>query len=249
MMKMIHKPLAPSYLGDNKLVLQCYVSYNKYGGYCVPKSSHYRPAPQKILSGDIWEPDTIEFMIKHAGHGDIVHAGTYFGDFIPALSQACVNGAKLWAFEPNPENYRCALITIAINNLENVNIKNAGLGEQHSSIPMRVSDESGRALGGASRLMANFDKSNQEQYVEVDILKLDDVLPSERQISIIQLDVEGFEQAALTGAMETIKRCKPILILENLPKRVWLAENILSLGYQIAGKLHDNTFLTMKGVI
>jgi hypothetical protein len=63
----------------------------------------------------------------------------------------------------------------------------------------------------------------------------------ERHVSIIQLDVEGFEQPALMGAMETIKRCKPILILENCPEPDWLAENILSLGYRISGNLHKNT--------
>src|SRR4051794_31263860 len=71
--------VATSYLGDNDLVLQCYVSYNKYGGYCVPQSSSHRGAAQAILSGGVFEVDTIEFMIKNVGHGDIVHAGTYYG--------------------------------------------------------------------------------------------------------------------------------------------------------------------------
>src|SRR5882672_2138462 len=114
------KRLSTNEFGSGDRVLQCRVSYNKYGGYCVPSSSVHRPAAQKILSGDVWEPDTIEFMVNHVGDGDIVHAGAYFGDFIPALSQACKPSAKLWTFEPNPENYRCALITIEINGLRNV---------------------------------------------------------------------------------------------------------------------------------
>jgi FkbM family methyltransferase len=197
------------------------------------------------LFGDVWEPDTIEFMVKNAGQGDIVHAGAYFGDFLPALSQACVDGAKLWAFEPNPENYRCALITIEINNLKNVEIMNAGLGVYRSRFSMKIADESGRALGGASHMVGRSKKNNLEQIVEVDIYKLDDVVPLERQVSILQLDVEGFEKQALTGAMETIRRCKPILILELLPDNNWLSENIFSLGYQVSGKLHDNTILAI----
>lgn len=200
------------------------------------------------MSGGIWEPDTIEFMVNHSGNGDIVHAGTYFGDFIPALSRACVNGATLWAFEPNPENYRCARITVEINNLKNVEIKNAGLGAQTGSFFMKAFDESGRALGGGSHLVIEANKNSREKLIEVDIIKLDDVLPSGREVAIIQLDVEGFEQAALIGAMETIKRYKPILILENLPEHGWLSENILSRGYQVTGKLHGNTILTMKGL-
>ena len=73
-------------------------------------------------------------MSKNCGTGDLVHAGTYFGDFIPALSRVCAPDAKVWAFEPNPENYRCALITTTLNNLHNVEIKNAGLGSQEGSM-------------------------------------------------------------------------------------------------------------------
>lgn len=243
--KVINKPVAISYHSDDSLVLRCYVSYNKFGGYCIPQSSHHRPAAQKILAGGIWEPDTIDFITRHAGNGDIVHAGTYFGDFIPALSRTCIESAKLWAFEPNPENYRCALITIAINHLNNVDIKKAGLGAQTGSLSMEITDEKGIGLGGASRLIEG-QRNNRRQFTNVDILRLDDILPPERRITILQLDVEGFEQQALTGSMETIKRCKPIIILENLPESSWLAENILCMGYQVSGKLHENTILSVE---
>lgn len=238
--------LSTSFVGNGGRAMLCYIAYNKYGGYCVPHPSHHRPAAQKILSGDVWEPDTIEFMMKHSSGGDMVHAGAYFGDFIPALSQSCNDDIKLWVFEPNPENYCCALITMAINNLNNIQIKNAGLGAAHGSLSMEISDENGKALGGGSRLLVEEGKNNPEHCIQVDVLKLDDILPPERRVSIIQLDVEGFEQPALAGAMETIRRWKPILILENLPEQDWLNGNILSLGYQITGNLHKNTVLSIS---
>ncbi len=224
-------------------VLQCCVSYNKYGGYCLPLSSLHRPAAQKILSGDVWEPDTIEFMRMNSTGDDIVHAGTYYGDFIPALSMSCRNDAKVWAFEPNPENFRCAQITMSINKLRNVEIWNAGLGADKGVLPMMTCDEIGRPLGGASRLYEENCDNKKGRFAEVEIVSLDDALPSDRQIAIIQLDVEGFEKPALAGALETIKRCKPILILETLPEEDWLNENIFSLGYRKTGRVHSNTIL------
>jgi FkbM family methyltransferase len=243
-MDVIGKRPSDTELCTDARVLQCCVSYNRYGGFCVPKSSEYRPAARRILAGAVWEPDTIEFMVNHAGGGDIVHAGAYFGDFIPALSRACDPSAKVWAFEPNPENYRCALITIEINGLKNVAIRNAGLGSQNAVHSMRVADEDGRALGGGSRMVASAIAGNSEHTKQVDILRLDGLIPADRKVAIIQLDVEGFEQHALNGAMRTIRRCKPLLILETLPKHAWLAEKLLSLGYQITGKVHANTVLT-----
>ena len=104
-------PARKRYAGENKSVLQCCVAYNDFGGYCIPFSSKHRPSVQLVMSGGIWEPETIRYMTANCAGGDIVHAGTYFGDFIPALPMACSVGTKLWAFEPNPENYRRSLGT------------------------------------------------------------------------------------------------------------------------------------------
>src|ERR1051325_8750239 len=224
-------------------VLQCCIAYNKYGGFCVPLFSNHRPAAQKILSGDIWEPKTIEFLTSRCGAGDIVHAGTFFGDFLPALSQSSSKGSQIWAFEPNPENYRCAFITTHINGLQNVELINAGLGERQGFLQMVTSDTDGTSLGGASRMVPETDEESIEGAITVEVVTVDEVIPSERKISIIHLDVEGFEKPALAGALKSIRRCKPILILESLPDEDWLSTNILQLGYRIAGEAHDNTIL------
>jgi FkbM family methyltransferase len=229
---------------DNSgLVLECCIAYNKYGGYCVPLSSRHRPAAQRILAGEVWEPGTIEFLVSQRGDGDIVHAGTYFGDFLPALSRSCAPGAKVWAFEPNSENYRSALITTYVNGLQNIQLMNAGLGERQGSLFIVTADAGGRSLGGGSRIVGKSHYSNEEGSTAVKIVTIDEIVPSERKVSIIQLDVEGFEKSTLTGALLTIHRCKPIIILESLPEENWLSENILQLGYQMAGSVHGNTIL------
>ena len=228
---------------DCDSALQCCIAYNTYGGYCVPLSSKHRPAAQTILSGDIWEPEIIEFLMSHCGDGDIVHAGTFFGDFLPALSQSSAQGSRIWAFEPNPENYRCAVITTYINGLQNVELFNAGLGERQGFVEMLTSDTDGRSLGGGSRMVRETDEGSTKGSITVEVVTVDEVIPSERKISIIQLDVEGFEKPALAGALKSIRRCKPILILESLPDEDWLSTNILQLGYRIAGKTDNNTIL------
>lgn len=212
----------------------------------MPLSSRRRPAARKILSGEVWEPETIEYMSAHCRKGDIVHAGTYFGDFIPALSRACASGAKIWAFEPNPENYRCALVTTLINDLDNVALTKAGLGARAGSLAMMTCDRKGRSLGGASRIVESQLHGGKHQYAEVKIVRIDDVVPADRHVEVLQLDVEGFERPALAGAMETIRRCKPTLILETAPGDAWLAESILPLGYRITGKVHDNIILEVQ---
>ena len=239
--KRLTRPLATFYERGNGHVLQCCISYNKYGGYCVPLSSLHRPAAQEILAGNVYEPETIEFMRASSPEGDIIHAGSFFGDFIPAISKSRKSDAKIWAFEPNLESFRCAEITILINGLKNVKISNVGLGAEKSTQPMVIYDDHGRSLGGGSRLVDKTRNYHENQLAEVEITALDTALPSDRQISIIQLDVEGFEQHALEGALKTIRRCMPILILENLPEEDWLNKKIFNLGYKKTGQVHGNT--------
>jgi hypothetical protein len=128
-------------------VLDCRLSYNKFGGFCVPASSQHRPAAHAILTGRVWESETIEFITTRCGDGDVVHAGTYFGDFLPALSKACRPDARVWAFEPNTENYRCAKITIGLNGLQNVVLTNAGLGATFTRLPLTSQGRPRRRAG------------------------------------------------------------------------------------------------------
>ncbi len=227
--------------------LRCTISYNKYGGYCVPMSSRHRPAAVKILANEVYEPGTLEFMRSNCGDGDVVHAGTYFGDFLPALSSACGPSAKVWAFEPNPENFLCAEITVLLNGIRNVELANAGLGKRKEMLLVKTCDATGRSLGGASHIVNSGGLSTSSVGVEpVEMLSIDCAVEPGRNVSIIQLDVEGHEQEALCGALATINRCLPILMLEvwpnsNLLESDWFAHNISSLGYRISGKIHGNS--------
>lgn len=226
-------------------VLGGMIAYNKYGGYFTPLSSKKNPAIQKIFRAKVFEPETIKFMIKNCGKGDIVHAGTFFGDFLPGLSNALPEDSKVWAFEPNIENFRCAQITCLINNLKNVNLRNVGLGAHKSTVKMLVETESGIGLGGMSKII---NEPKKGKTIDVDINSIDEMVPKDRLISIIQLDVEGYEKEALSGALETINRCKPIIILEDNHKVIetsWFNDNIIKMGYKITGELHKNTVLTI----
>jgi FkbM family methyltransferase len=228
--------------------LKCTIAWNELGIYCLPLSSHHRPSAQKILRHRVHEPETLAFMAENCGACDIVHAGTYFGDFLPALSRAIAPGAKVWAFEPNPENYVCARITVEINALSNVVLTHAGLGEKPEKLLIKT-QENGKVLGGASEIVLN---QNENMVVEpVQMATIDDAVGDNRIVSIIQLDVEGHEKEALCGAMKTIRRCRPVIILEVLPgstllQSEWFHREILAMGYSMSGPVAGNVYLTPK---
>jgi FkbM family methyltransferase len=223
-------------------VLDCRLAVNEYGAYAVPRSSEHRPAAQAILGGGVWEPETVELLLAADPEADVVHAGTFFGDFLPALGRSRATGARVYAFEPNSENYRCAQITALLNNLDNVVLSHAGLDVKSGAGELAIQSPDGVALGGTSHLVT-LGETTTWMTEPVPLASLDDVVPSDRRVGVVQLDVEGHEQAALEGGLALIRRCRPVLVLESPPSADWFAQHLEDLHYRVTDKVSGNAVL------
>lgn len=223
--------------------LDCMIAANEHGTYCLPRSSAHRPVPRTILRGNVWERETLDLLRATPPTGDIVHAGTYFGDFLPALSRSREGDGTIWAFEPNLESYRCAQVTILLNGLANCSLTRAGLGGDPGVAILETADRHGTSLGGGSSLVEHVTEMRPAGHERVEVVAIDDALPGNRQVSAMHLDVEGNEQSALGGAMGTIRRCRPLLILETVPESTWVAEQLGPLGYFADGHIDGNAVL------
>lgn len=220
-----------------------HVFENIYGRYSVPDGLDARPAVKRVKAGEVYEPKTIAFMRETVGTGDIIHAGTFFGDFLPGLSSAMAPDARIWAFEPNPVSAHHAAETIALNDLSNVTLTNAALSNQTGVIHFRTHDETGAALGGHS----HFADGSGAGVEEVQSVMLDFAVPLDRPVSILQLDVEGHEIEALWGAYHIINRWKPILVLEEFDRPRWLRRQFPRVNYDRVSRVHGNIVYLPEG--
>ena len=237
-------PRRRTYGTKSDKILDCCIAYNDFGAYCIPFSSYRRVLTQTVLNGEVWEPETVSFIRDHCGKGDVVHGGAYFGDFLPAVATSLDRNAKLWAFEPSPENFRCASITKLLNNLENVELIQNGLGSCQGPAQIVVKAE-GKPLGPAAWIIDEKTSSpaapDDAEVVAIKVTAIDDVVPNDRHVSIIHLDLEGYELAAIDGAMQTIRRCRPILIIEVFfNDEEWLLTKLKPLGYRRATNFGAN---------
>jgi FkbM family methyltransferase len=187
------------------------VAQNKFGYYCVPLSSSYTLTSKQILKGKVHEPSTIDFIIKNSAHGDVVHAGAGFGDFLPALSNS--NISKIWAFEPNSLNFQCAEETIKLNSLKNIQLFPYALGAENCIGKIKIKEDD-QALGVRSYIDSDLANLNNTDSEIVTIKTLDSAIPNERKISLIHLDTEGYEEAIISGAKKIIEKDAPLIILE-----------------------------------
>lgn len=227
--------------------LDCTLARNEHGLYCVPRSSRDKHEAEKILQSRVWEPETIALLCGRDVAGDIVHAGTFFGDFLPALARSRADGALVWAFEPNRESYRCAQITMLLNDLANVVLTHAALdAEAGGRALLATSYRTGAVSGGGSHLVRDPRGAGSRNTEEVDLVSIDEVIGGDRAVAVIQLDVEGHEQQALTGAMGTIERCRPLIVVERMPEQEWFDANLAPLGYRRSGTVCVNTVLEAR---
>jgi len=193
------------------------IGKNEYGLYSIPKEISYTYTAQLILEGGIHEDTTIEY-IKSIG-GNVIHSGSGFGDFLPALK----NCDKVFTFEPNPLMYKSSLETISLNELKNVEIFTYAIGDHDGISILKHIDEKGLEMGPRSEM--------SDDGIKVKMVKLDSIIPKDVKISLIHLDLEGYEFEALKGAKDIIERDRPIIVLEIDTRAVDYNNFMSSLGY------------------
>lgn len=221
--------------------ISCFLACNQFGKYCIPSIFKGRGEAKALIEGDVWERETLNFLRQHAGNGDVVHAGTFFGDMLPGLSTACCEQGMVWAFEPNDISYKASRMTLEINHITNVILSSKALGEQEEVANMLVRNADGHNLGGRCRIESDINHPAQLTD-QVKVAALDQIIPTHRSVSMIHLDVEGYELQALKGALTLIRKDRPMLVLETVPRQPWFEEVILKeLDYRVLRKVDGNT--------
>ncbi len=130
-------------------------------------------------------------------------------------AEAC--GAKVWAIEPHPNNHRWLRGNVAINDLEStVVIHETALGDAMGSVVMDIG-EAGAAGGGGNAAVAISERPGAG--VTVPVVTLDSI-PRSARVSVIKLDVEGYEIRVLRGAAKLIATDRPVIFGEFT--KAWL---------------------------
>lgn len=128
----------------------------------------------------------------------VIDAGANIGDHTVEYSQWVGANGRVFAIEPNPEAFDCLLYNT--RSMRNVTLINRGVSYLNARCGFTHLDNA-----GASYCVD--DDSGIIETITIDSLNLNDV-------SLLKADIEGYEERMLCGASETIRRCRPVLLLE-----------------------------------
>jgi FkbM family methyltransferase len=154
-----------------------------------------------------YDRQTVEVISKSLKNdSNCLDIGAHQGSILQEIIARAPQGNH-FAFEPLPH-----LAQKLKENFPNVRV-----------FPLALSDRAGRSTfqyvknkpaysGLRKRIYDNPDPIIEE--IEVEIARLDELIPNNFQVDFIKLDIEGGEYHTLQGGVETIRRCLPIIVFE-----------------------------------
>ncbi len=172
-----------------------------------------------------WEPETQ--WLKEIGpcRGMAVDVGANKGFYSLALSRLY---SKVVAFEPNKK----AAATLIGASLPKVEIIHEGVSSRDGKASFYVPSSQGMSLPGWGSLDEhNCPDATGMEVLEVNLRTLDSF--KFENLGFIKIDVEGHEIEVLGGALETIRRERPHLLVEVRDSHLSeVLKFMSSLGYQ-----------------
>lgn len=167
----------------------------------------------KILEKEEWEPHLTDVFNKYIKETDIVmDCGAHIGYHTLQMSNLC---QTVHSFECNPKTY--LYLKKNVEHVNNVVIHKLGLSDRVDTTTINYCVDFNTGMCGLNDnpmgIPEQVKKLNKK--VNVNLLTIDSL--NLARVNFMKIDVEGYERKLIDGAMRTIVRCKPIMVIE-----VWM---------------------------
>lgn len=185
-----------------------------------------------------WEDTLREAAVAACGRRRVaVDGGAHLGAW--AIPLAAVF-ASVVCFEPCGENRECLEANVA--HLGNVAVLPLALSDREHELRLALPARPGVNSG----MWRAAEAGQPATAIPLDRLDL-------RDLDLLKLDLEGWELRALVGARDTIRRCRPVVVIEENGSEAQhgIAAGaargfLIGLGYRIAFTTKDNLVMVPK---
>ena len=142
--------------------------------------------------------EEVSFMINYLDKDEtFVDIGSNHGNY--TLISSCVVGCKTISVEPIKSTFNRLKMNLNLNKCDNVILRQVGISDKGGQLKFS------NTLGECNRAIEI--KTDQSQET-VKVITLDELLSKETDISMLKIDVEGYEKKILLGGMKSLKNKK-----------------------------------------
>ena len=186
---------------------------------------------------DFYELTTLDFLKLHyKTFSFVVDVGANIGNHALYFASQ-LQAPRIECFEPNKRTFDTLENNVKINALEDVvKVHNKALGSKAS-----YGVEKGYSVFNTG--LNNIEEASpQENRNVISILKLDEL--NYEGVDLLKIDVEGHELNVLIGAEETIKSCRPVILIEAFDDSIADIEGFLGrCGYKMFFRPEKHNFI------
>jgi FkbM family methyltransferase len=164
---------------------------------------------QRTMFLGLFEPEETRLVTRLLQPGDVfVDVGAHIGWFTTLAAAKVGSAGQVIACEPYPANKALLERNVRLNGSSNVHLVGAALGSSAGTLRIAMGPDSGSvtAVGWAHRNEA-----------DVVMTTLDDVVDASLAVTLLKIDVEGWEAHVLTGARQTLRHTRSVLFEVNPP--------------------------------
>jgi FkbM family methyltransferase len=179
----------------------------------------------------VYESEKQRAFCKLVGPGQVMFdLGANVGFYTLLASRLVGDGGRVVAFEPAKRNIPYLRRHLAMNRITNCDV-----------IEAAVSSKDGTAFFDVSTLpvTGHVSENRAESDYEVATVTLDDLVNHDAVPgpNVIKCDIEGGEYEALIGARDTLRRCRPVILLATHGAEVHsrCCRLLSDLGYNLKG--------------
>lgn len=172
--------------------------------------------PRTILANGVYEPVTMRLIEDHlTPAGTFIDVGAHIGlHSLRAAGKVGPNG-KVISVEPNPDTLRELRRNIALSKLNQVVVQPVACSDKESTLDLFAGSLANTGMSSLSKRTAEAEGESGRQF-KVRARPLDDIVAESglQRVDVIKIDVEGAELFVLKGAMHTLQRFHPFLVME-----------------------------------
>ncbi len=169
-------------------------------------------AVSEHVKRDAYEPNvTAVFRDRLRPGMHVVDIGANIGWYTMLAASLVRSSGSVTAIEPNPESAKLLEASRRANAFDNVLVLQVAAGREPGLLVLHGS------YSDAMTSAAPDDAAALTNSTTVPSFRVDDLIPLNKNIDLVKIDVQGAEYSALLGASELIRRCHPTIVSEFSP--------------------------------
>jgi len=167
----------------------------------------------ELLIYGIHEPLTTHLIFDEVKSDmTVLDIGSNIGYYAVLESKLIGESGKIISIEPSPLNFKILEKNLKLQKIENFQTYNIAIGDKNEVIEFLVSKKS----NWSKIKELNENPGENDEVIKVPLKTLDSFCKENNimKIDLIRMDVEGYETNIISGAEETLKKFKPMLMIE-----------------------------------